>query len=349
MNEKKPLSPLGILSLVLSILGCTALIGLILAIIDLKKDDGKNKLLSKISLGICGIWLIIAICANIGRRNRENVETVETTINIASESSPEETFIEETETTASETNESLFIDIVAGELGEYGDIVVLGANTDFPDTNYCYVVPTGTYIVSNVGNYMAQVDVIRNELATDVDFDGNEYEYWVDSTPYLLDVGATEEITINEGYFIELEEPSHITLESVGTTNEQFLILPTSNQNNDTEEISVEEYIDYLNVTLNNAFGDNYTLSFEDGFITISVWQNGVAQGAALASSGNQTYIDGWNNLVDSMQTMADGIYSGLDYVNADDIHIIINVLNDENLDNTLLTFIDGVVTYSAI
>lgn len=350
MNEKKPLSIMGVIALVLSVLGCTALIGLILAIIDLKKDDGKNKLLSKIALGICGLWLIIMIFASIGRKNRvEPSETAETSVSSVSETTVtvEETSTEETEF------DSTVIDLVAGELGEYGDVVVLGANTDFPDTNYCYVVPAGTYNITNAGEYMTQVDIVRNELITEVDADGNEYENWAEVTPYMIDVGATEEITIEAGWFIEIEEPTHLTLISVGPTTPQNLILPVTIEPVDNSEtISVDDYMVLLDSALSDAFGENYTVDYEDGFINISVWQDGVAQGAALAAAGDQSSLDSWNYLVGSMQIMAENITSDLQNVEADDVdevHVFVNVLNDQTPENTLLTYMDDSLIFSAV
>ena len=107
MNEKKPLSVMGLISLVLSILGCTALIGLIIAIVDLKKDDGKNKIFSKIALGICGFWLLITIIASIGNRNKvDTIESTETSISVVSETLVGETVINEVITTADTTDSS---------------------------------------------------------------------------------------------------------------------------------------------------------------------------------------------------------------------------------------------------
>ena len=348
MNGKKGSSVLGILSLILSIIGCTALIGLILAIVDLKKDDGKNKLLSKISLGICGLWLLIGIASGIGnRKNPDTNNTAESSTTVITDETSEEIAIEETTTSS---NESTTIELIAGELGEYGNIVVLGADTDFPDTNYCYVVPVGTYTVTNIGDYRTQVDVNRNELATDVDSDGNEYEYWADCTPYLIEVGATQEISIEEGYFIEIEEPTHLLLEPIGTTTPQTMVLPTSEiGSDDTAIMSLDDYMDYLDATLNDSFGENYSIEIDDNFITISVWQDGIAQGALLASTGDSSCIDAWNTMVDGMVSMADGINDSLQYVDADDLHVYINVLNDENPENTLLSIMDGTVIYDAV
>ena len=65
MNENKN-SALGIVALVLSILGCTFVIGAILAIIDLCKNAGRKKVLPIISLVICGIWLLVGILGGKG-------------------------------------------------------------------------------------------------------------------------------------------------------------------------------------------------------------------------------------------------------------------------------------------
>ena len=71
-NNKQGNSSLGIASLVLTLLGCTAIIGVILAIVDLCNRDGKKKTLSKISLCICALWIIIPSLAapSVIRRNK---------------------------------------------------------------------------------------------------------------------------------------------------------------------------------------------------------------------------------------------------------------------------------------
>lgn len=59
-SKKGKVSGLSIVALVLSILGCTFIIGIILAVVDLCKKDGRNKTCSIIALVICGAWLAIA-------------------------------------------------------------------------------------------------------------------------------------------------------------------------------------------------------------------------------------------------------------------------------------------------
>lgn len=66
-------SKLGILALVLSILGCTFWIGIILAIIDLRKNDGTKKLYSIIALCVSAFWLIMAV--SVGRDDNDEVKS----------------------------------------------------------------------------------------------------------------------------------------------------------------------------------------------------------------------------------------------------------------------------------
>lgn len=69
-KRKQSNSTLGTLSLVFSILGCTFLIGMILAIIDLCQKNGKKKTLSIISIVVCALWILISI----GARNMSDTK-----------------------------------------------------------------------------------------------------------------------------------------------------------------------------------------------------------------------------------------------------------------------------------
>lgn len=73
-------SGLSIVALVFSILGCTFIVGVILAIIDLcKKDATQKHTLSKIALCISAIWLIISIVASSGSGDDKQKEVLSTT------------------------------------------------------------------------------------------------------------------------------------------------------------------------------------------------------------------------------------------------------------------------------
>lgn len=61
VQEEPKMSTMGIIALVFSIIGCTFFVGVILAIIDLCKKDGRKKTCSIIALIVCAIWVIAAI------------------------------------------------------------------------------------------------------------------------------------------------------------------------------------------------------------------------------------------------------------------------------------------------
>lgn len=204
------------------VLGWIFIFPLPLTVIMLRKKDMNPKLKYGI---IAASWVIYLLIAFGARSNKDN-ESKTNNSQSAGESQTESMITQQDTTTESATENmtttkatvdtSNQIDLVAGEMGEYGQRIVLNEGTDFPDTNYCYFVPAGKYQITNAGEYPTQVDVNKNEKATETDADGNNYEVWAEGTPYLLDVGETKEITVNEGYFIEIEEPTHLLLVPIG-------------------------------------------------------------------------------------------------------------------------------------
>lgn len=84
-TPKEKNSVLGILALIFSIIGCTFWVGIILAVIDLVKHDGKKKVCSIIALVIAGIWLVLIIISGIfssgETKGSEYVSKVESNMN----------------------------------------------------------------------------------------------------------------------------------------------------------------------------------------------------------------------------------------------------------------------------
>lgn len=89
-NEQRPdpfakdkNSKLGIVALILSILGCTFWLGIILAVIDLLKRDGRKKTCSIIAIIISAVWIFVG-ASMIGSGNRkentDNKNTIEKTV-----------------------------------------------------------------------------------------------------------------------------------------------------------------------------------------------------------------------------------------------------------------------------
>lgn len=100
------------------------------------------------------------------------------------------------------------ITLVAGEKGLYGEWFTMNE-----EAFYIYRVPAGVYRVTNAGEYPTQASVykgvIRNE---ETGFD----EYSASGDVAWMDVGGSKEITVPEGWFIGIHEPTKITLVRTG-------------------------------------------------------------------------------------------------------------------------------------
>lgn len=106
--------------------------------------------------------------------------------------------------------EKATIELVAGEAGEYGRELIMSAGTDLEEKLVVYYVPAGTYSVENLGRYRTQVNVYESE---GIKHGENGYdEYTGGSNILVLDAGKTGDITVPEGWFIEIHEPDHIAL-----------------------------------------------------------------------------------------------------------------------------------------
>ena len=159
MKENKN-STLSILALIFSILGCTFLIGLILAIIDLSKGDGRKKTLSIIALVISGIWLIVGIIGAINKKSTPDMSTQSITtesVNEVAESEPNEKETEEVAEYYFKDNEIVVKDytikitdwkvIPVGEEGnEYGKNPVIAFWYDTTNTSGGDVDPSTAWI-----------------------------------------------------------------------------------------------------------------------------------------------------------------------------------------------------------
>ena len=109
-----------------------------------------------------------------------------------------------------ETDTPLSFTLTAGEAGEYGELVTYNEGTEFEEVFYAYYVPEGTYTVTNYGKYMSQINVYSDEKVTTEE--GWEEVKEVGDVK-VLDVGASDTISVGAGMHIEIAEPSVFKLE----------------------------------------------------------------------------------------------------------------------------------------
>lgn len=109
-----------------------------------------------------------------------------------------------------EPEEKLVIELVAGELGEYGTPITFNEGTEFEVTVIAYHIPAGEYTATNIGKYMDQFNIYSDEIhKTEEGWEEPAESVFVK----LIDVGATEDFTIEDGQYIKIVEPGKFKIE----------------------------------------------------------------------------------------------------------------------------------------
>lgn len=177
----------------------------------------KKKLHGKCLVWVIAAMLILSACSlnyDSGSVDREDTTPPATTqddqtADIPTENTEDDLVGSEDDSKDTEEppEEPLTFELVAGEAGEYGELFTINAGTEFEETYYIYHIPAGTYTVTNTGEYMTQLNVYSDEMTVN----DAGWEEPADGFCKLVDVGASVTVTIPEGYFIEIHEPTRFT------------------------------------------------------------------------------------------------------------------------------------------
>ena len=159
--------------------------------------------------------------------NNISTEVIASTESTADEPSESDTNNNNTSTEAITT-----IELIAGEQGEYGQFITMSEGTDLEENFYDYYVPAGTYMVTNKGDYMNQINVYEG-FAKNKDTGYDEYTNSGDFK--LLNSGETATIEVPDGWFIEIHEPAHFSLTLVETELMELSATETSESDTTTE------------------------------------------------------------------------------------------------------------------
>jgi hypothetical protein len=204
-NNTGRVSNLSKWSLALSLLGCTTFIGGILAIIDLTYKDGRKKVVSIISLCICGLVLIFFVTGRIHtslERKRINNNTqisssvpgddtipTETTTEIVTEATTEK----KTVTTTEATTEEETTEVETEETTEKA-----GMSSDFKDMLDAYEEYMDEYI-----EFMQ----LYNKNPTDAELMSQYMEMMVKYNEYATTISKLDESEMTDeeaAYYIEV-------------------------------------------------------------------------------------------------------------------------------------------------
>ena len=184
------------------VLGWICIFPVPLTILMLRKKDMKPS----IKYGIIAVaWIVYLLIGLSGNSNQTGTTEVaapspEATIQITENEGTDTSTVQ----TSDGTDASMVIVLVAGEQGDYGELITLNEGTEIEETYYVYRVPAGTYTVKNTGNYTGQFNVYGD---TPVIEGNSEVLPMVGIEPLLLDVGAESTVTISEHQVVEIHEP----------------------------------------------------------------------------------------------------------------------------------------------
>ena len=121
----------------------------------------------------------------------------------------------------------------------------------------------------------------------------------------------------------------------------------TADQSGQPDAISLDDAVTVVEAAVKSSYGSDFTLTHDDHSITFGVWRDGVAENALRAQSGDADSMTAWRNLVSSNQSLSSTMSNLLKSAGFQDVSVTVNILNDLNHDNTLLTVTDGAITYN--
>ena len=215
-------------------------------------------------------------------------------------------------------------------------------------------LPNGTKLeltLSNEESYSEKqtVKVKDGQAVSDMFWDNGNYllgEYTLSVVMKPEDQNASVQYEIGKngeamtGPLVQIDE------KDVG----QYLFLEDDYISNYTEpeKISEDELRERFAQAL-SGFGNDYEIDLEGYVYTVSVWQDGLAACAMLAEQGVPTAVEQWEEIVDTTAEASNSLQELLNISGYGDYMVQIEVLNDQNHENTLLTVLLGMVSYNCV
>lgn len=109
---------------------------------------------------------------------------------------------------------------------------------------------------------------------------------------------------------------------------------------------TIDDYVALAGIVLESNYGKGcYGISYDDEAVTINVWRPAIGQASDIIILGDAGLANQWQSMIDGTQAMAKSECDTL-HVIAPDMHLRVNVLDDRDLSNVLLTFYDGELIY---
>lgn len=215
-------------------------------------------------------------------------------------------------------------------------------------------LPNGTRLeltLSNEESYSEQqtVKVKDGQAVSDIFWDNGHYllgEYTLSVVMKPEDQNASVQYEIGKNGEAMTGPLVHMDENDAG----KYLLLEDGYTSNYTEpeKISEDELRERFAQAL-SGFGNDYEIDLEGYVYTVSVWQDGLAACAMLAEQGVPTAVEQWGEIVDTTAEASNSLQELLSISGYGDYMVQIEVLNDQNHENTLLTVLLGMVSYNCV
>lgn len=122
---------------------------------------------------------------------------------------------------------------------------------------------------------------------------------------------------------------------------------PASSEASSTDEVSTESIASLVKLATKDNF-DDVDVSVDGDVITVNIKQNGIAADFYALTQGDADVKDAWDQLVQNQVSLCDQFKKSSSDSGRDDVIFIVQLLNDANPDNVLLSVVDGTVYYNA-
>lgn len=122
---------------------------------------------------------------------------------------------------------------------------------------------------------------------------------------------------------------------------------PATSEASSTDEVTTESIASLIHLATKDNF-DDVDVSVDGDVITVNIKQNGIAADFYALTQGDADVKDTWDQLVQNQVSLCDQFKKSASDLGRDDIIFIVQLLNDANPDNVLLSVVDGTVYYNA-
>lgn len=301
------------------------------------------KINNRIISAACAASLCLALVACGSGTAETQIETQPTTTAVTT-SEVAETTEEETTSETTEEAAALAFELIAGERGDYGKEKIYNEGTECEDKRIVYYVPYGTYKITNVGDYMTQVNVYSDEtVITDAG-----WEEVADGSVKLIDVDASEEMTVPKGYHIEITGSFHISLVQTSSEIVEKEIEPKETTAAIEEDEIYEETRQFIEDIVKDSY-PNSKVSHQKGTKQFSI--DIYPEGFSLADDPIKTEEDrtAWESITSQYCDICLLIYQNVENKGIDNPEITFFVISSDDPPQIALSIYNGAVMSNAL